>query len=339
MENIKCAGQSSNANTQLDSIVDHLCCKICYCPYTEKGNNEPKVLKCGHTVCRQCSNMIYTKQRQVLLCPFCKSTDRTHPRNLPKNFDIVNMVPHYPNLPPNQKPHNSEFEKMKVQWVTEREFLIQVKENSKQATDLVTQAEKQLEQWKRHAEVAASNMQHAESALKATEDSLRLFVDLHPDDPTMAAFAENLPPLITKPLSILEDIRRAKLANLEKRQGRDSLGAASQSTSGRRDNFQSNNNARAGLLQEIRGEAPQMLSLELPIQQHPHPLAGSSSSNDDHLNGDTFARNIAEAAARMHQLNNPPPPPSPVPERRATFSSPREAMLALLRGGRAGGPH
>jgi hypothetical protein len=277
--------------------------------------------------------MIYTKQRQLLLCPFCKSTDRTHPKNLPKNFDIVNMVPHYPNLPPNQKPHNAEFEKMKIQWATERDFLIQLRENSKQATDLVTQTAKQLEQLRRHADNAATGLQHAESALKATEDSLRLFIDLHPDDPMMTAFAESLPQVKTKPLSILEDIRRAKLANAEKRQQSESLGASSQSR--RRDHSQTDS-GRAGLLRDIRGEAPQTPSTQLHVPQNTHPIAGSSSDNDP---VNEFARNIAEAAARMHQLNNPPPPPAVVPERRATFSSPREAMLAILRGSRAGGPN
>jgi len=223
---------------------------------------------------------------------------------------------------------------MKVQWATERDFLIQVKENSKLADDLVTQAMKQLEQLRRHADTAASNLKHAEDALKASEDSLRLFVDLHPDDPMMSAFAENLPSPITKPLSILEDIRRAKLANVEKR--RCSMGGASLGSSGQshgRDNFEP---GRVGLLQQIRGEAPSQIPPSGPPLLRSDPPAGSSS-NIDHFNGDVFARNIAEAAARMHQLNNPPPPPPPVAERRASFSTPREAMLALLRGARAGG--
>ena len=92
------------------TVVDLLCCKICYEPYQEKGGKEPKIMKCGHTLCSQCVNMIYSKQRSTLLCPFCKSSDRTNPKNLPKNFDIVHMLPHYPNLPPSQVSSLAQYE-------------------------------------------------------------------------------------------------------------------------------------------------------------------------------------------------------------------------------------
>jgi hypothetical protein len=42
-------------------LLDHLCCKICYDPFSETGEKEPKALKCGHSICLQCVNMIYKR--------------------------------------------------------------------------------------------------------------------------------------------------------------------------------------------------------------------------------------------------------------------------------------
>jgi hypothetical protein len=104
----KCSDQKATASSCEDFsanhhvIVDHLCCKICYDPYAETGEKEPKIMKCGHSICLQCAKMIYKKQRNVLMCPFCKCTDRVQPTSLPKNFDMISMIHHYPSLPPNQ---------------------------------------------------------------------------------------------------------------------------------------------------------------------------------------------------------------------------------------------
>ena len=81
-------------------VVDHLCCKICYEPYQENGEKEPKVMKCGHSICLNCVGMIYKKHSHIK-CPFCKRVDHVRPNTLPKNFDMVCMIPHYPKLPPN----------------------------------------------------------------------------------------------------------------------------------------------------------------------------------------------------------------------------------------------
>jgi hypothetical protein len=100
LEDSKCCDENM-ASITVHVIVDHLCCKICYDPYTEKGEKEPKVMKCGHTICSQCITMIYKKRGNVL-CPFCNCVDRERPNELPKNYDLISMLHHYPQLPPNQ---------------------------------------------------------------------------------------------------------------------------------------------------------------------------------------------------------------------------------------------
>ena len=42
-------------------------CSICYNPYTTEGENEPKLLLCGHTFCGKCIQQTKPKQ-----CPKCK---------------------------------------------------------------------------------------------------------------------------------------------------------------------------------------------------------------------------------------------------------------------------
>jgi hypothetical protein len=41
-------------------------------------------------------------RHSAIMCPFCKHKDRVRPNTLPKNFEIVSMLSHYPTLPPNQ---------------------------------------------------------------------------------------------------------------------------------------------------------------------------------------------------------------------------------------------
>ena len=42
-------------------------CSLCSESYTTEGNNEPKILPCGHTFCCSCVQKI-----ESLLCPYCK---------------------------------------------------------------------------------------------------------------------------------------------------------------------------------------------------------------------------------------------------------------------------
>lgn len=78
---------------------------------------------------------------------------------------------------------------MKIQYNSEKAFVAQLTINSEQATQLVTQAEQQLAKLRSHADIARKQLQQAEGAWKATEDSLRLFIDLRPEDPMMLALA------------------------------------------------------------------------------------------------------------------------------------------------------
>jgi hypothetical protein len=80
-------------------------------------------------------------------------------------------------------------ETMKVQWTSEQAFVAQLKLNAEQAEQLLTQTTNQVHILQNHMHTAVSQLQQAEGALKATEDSLRLFIDLHPDDPSMIAMA------------------------------------------------------------------------------------------------------------------------------------------------------
>ena len=197
----------------VDQLYDMLACKICYEPYTEKsGNHEPKVMKCGHSICSQCISFIYNK-RNAIKCPFCNCSVNAHPKTLPNNFDIISMLPHYPNLPPNQvsalailvdddhirflrlfvsqKPHNIEVEKLKVQYASEQAFVIQLTRHSEEANQLVTQAIKHLDNLRSHAAIAEKQLQQARKAKKVTEDSARLLIELRPEDPMMVALAGN----------------------------------------------------------------------------------------------------------------------------------------------------
>lgn len=316
-------------NVIVDQLYDMLACKICYDPFTECGSHTPMVMKCGHSVCLQCVGMIY-KKRSAIICPFCNSSVRAQPKTLPKNFDIISMLPHYPKLPPNHKPYNVEVEKMKMQYTSEKAFVAQLTINSEQAGQLVKQAEQQLAKLRSHADIAKKQLQQAEEARKATEDSLRLFIDLRPEDPLMVALAEQLPkPPSKTPNSILESIRQAKAKNRSQLGGSGSSSSSSSSSGSSGQGDFLNEILQGGVrLQRSRSVAPPAPPGG-PPPPPPRPFAAATaasaiSSVPQHDN--SFARSIAAAAARMHELNNPPA------QNEDASPSPRQLMLSLIRG-------
>lgn len=237
-------------------IVDHLCCKICYEPYSEIGEREPKVLKCGHSVCFQCLNHIHKKTNGIL-CPFCKYFSQVRPHTLPKNYDIVLMLSHYPQLPPNQKLYNLEFEKTKSQWAQEQDIVNQLHLRADESRGLVRQAEVQLENLRKYAESVNNDFIRAKERLKVAEDTLRLFVDLHPNEPEMVSLAEKLGE--GKKMTLLESIRLAK----EERPRHGSKNAS----------------GRTSFLDEIRTFHSSSTHAGPPPPPPRHHIATSSSSN------------------------------------------------------------
>lgn len=319
-------------------ILDHLCCKICYEPYQERGPQEPRVMKCGHSVCFQCIGFIYEK-RSGMVCPFCNCAVHGQPKTLPKNFDIIGMIPHYPKLPANQKPYNLVVEKMKVQYTSEKAFIANLKMNSEQANLLVTQTMQHLAQLRRHADTVATQLQQAEKSLTATEDSLRLFVDLHPEDPMMIALAEQLPKPTANRNTILESIRQRKEINHATGSG---SGITVPPTAR---NFMQELSQLHQLHRHSSSVPPAtMQSTSTPPPPPPRtPLTYFAEQYRIRSRPNTtFAESIATAAARMQQLNSPHNNEeeevmelvdTPLPMRMREVHSAREMMLSLIRQG------
>jgi hypothetical protein len=81
---------------------------------------------------------------------------------------------------------------MKAQWISEQAFVTQLQVTWVQAEELVEQAKEHLARLRSHADIVTNQLHQAKTSLNATEDSLRLFVDLHPQDPGMIALAGRL---------------------------------------------------------------------------------------------------------------------------------------------------
>lgn len=303
---------SANPPSTIHVVVDHLCCKICYESYSETGEREPKVLKCGHSVCFQCLSLIY-KKKNAILCPFCKYIDNMRPCALPKNYDIVLMLPHYPRLPPNQKSYNVEFEKMKSQWAQEQDIVNQLRLNADESLGLVRQAEVQLENLRKHAETANNDFMRARETLKVTEDTLRLFVDLHPEDSAMVSLAEKLGN--GKKMTVLESIRLAKEDRL-RRNG-------------------SKTSSRTSYLSELSNSFRNASTHSGPPPAPPRrqQMTPTSSSTDSRGGHTSFARSIATTAAALLGNDRLPSPSRSSHHNQHIVHSPREQMLIAIRGG------
>jgi hypothetical protein len=74
-------------------IVDFeekFCCGICAEKFNEK-DKQPKILKCGHTICVKCLNKI--NKQSDFKCPYCKlSIDKSYIAVAPTNFAILSLL-------------------------------------------------------------------------------------------------------------------------------------------------------------------------------------------------------------------------------------------------------
>ena len=77
-------------------------CMICFEPFTDEGENEPRLLSCGHTFCLKCMRgLVRTEDgpdgpaRHTVACPTCRTvTEVTHgpPFLPPKNYQLVEVI-------------------------------------------------------------------------------------------------------------------------------------------------------------------------------------------------------------------------------------------------------
>ena len=73
-------------------------CPICFEPYQESGEKEPRVLSCGHTFCRNCLNPVMLNHRP---CPKCRTAITVDSiDSVPKNFAIIEAVSRERNAQP-----------------------------------------------------------------------------------------------------------------------------------------------------------------------------------------------------------------------------------------------
>ena len=67
-------------------------CSLCYEKYTEKGENQPKVIeKCGHTFCLNCLKKLFKTNNSIkcpLKCSFFSLPYYNHPNNLSNNKNL-----------------------------------------------------------------------------------------------------------------------------------------------------------------------------------------------------------------------------------------------------------
>ncbi|EFP01867.1 hypothetical protein CRE_05274 [Caenorhabditis remanei] len=70
-------------------------CKICLLPFNP-STVIPKILKeCGHTVCGECADKLYGKQKQYrIICPICQKATVVigGAKYLPKNFELLELI-------------------------------------------------------------------------------------------------------------------------------------------------------------------------------------------------------------------------------------------------------
>jgi len=83
-----------------DDIKEEITCCLCVDLF-----EDPRFLYCGHSLCKECILSIYDNSKNKdLNCPICRKDfeikDREDINNLPKNFDVANIVEKIKNFKP-----------------------------------------------------------------------------------------------------------------------------------------------------------------------------------------------------------------------------------------------
>ena len=90
----KMAGAASNTTTSLDADVmrEVLECPICLETYSSE-QLRPKLLQCGHTVCRQCLERLLASTINGVRCPFCSKVSRmSNIAQLADNLTVLKLL-------------------------------------------------------------------------------------------------------------------------------------------------------------------------------------------------------------------------------------------------------
>lgn len=69
-------------------------CEICAFPFGQEEKRVPRVLKCGHTVCTECGELLKCQISNSIRCPYDRQTKMLGDdgiQGLPKNFVILNL--------------------------------------------------------------------------------------------------------------------------------------------------------------------------------------------------------------------------------------------------------
>lgn len=67
-------------------------CSVCIEPYTETGDRIPKVLGCGHSLCKRCIDKITLPSKQIN-CPECRKTSTDSATNFLAKSLLNRKVP------------------------------------------------------------------------------------------------------------------------------------------------------------------------------------------------------------------------------------------------------
>lgn len=84
------AAAASHLN--LDALREVLECPICMESFTEE-QLRPKLLHCGHTICRQCLEKLLASSINGVRCPFCSKITRiTSLTQLTDNLTVLKII-------------------------------------------------------------------------------------------------------------------------------------------------------------------------------------------------------------------------------------------------------
>nr|2CT2_A Chain A, Tripartite motif protein 32 [Homo sapiens] len=84
---------SSGSSGNLDALREVLECPICMESFTEE-QLRPKLLHCGHTICRQCLEKLLASSINGVRCPFCSKITRiTSLTQLTDNLTVLKSGP------------------------------------------------------------------------------------------------------------------------------------------------------------------------------------------------------------------------------------------------------